>query len=107
MLNWHKRYWPEIGVNTENMSLIQKEGLDLFIKKNADYGDSYKTYGSIGVIVRIGDKINRLNSITSSSISMVNTESVRDTLIDLHNYSAIAIMLLDSQRGVEKLNSII
>lgn len=97
MWNWHKRYWPEIGVNAENMSLIQKEGLDLFIKKNADYGDSYKTYGSIGVIVRIGDKINRLNSITSSSISMIDTESMRDTLIDLHNYSAMAIMLLDSQ----------
>ena len=30
---------------------------------------------------------------------MVNDEQVRDTLIDLHNYSAMAIMLLD-----EKLN---
>ena len=24
------------------IKLIQKEGLDLFIKKNADYGDAYK-----------------------------------------------------------------
>jgi len=26
---------------------------------------------------------------------MVNDESLRDTLIDLHNYSAMAVMLMD------------
>ena len=51
----------------------------------------------------MGDKISRLKSITSTSISLVNTESVRDTLIDLHNYSAMAIMLLDeNEKKVSK-----
>ena len=74
---------------------VQKEALELFKKKNADYGDSFATYGPIGVIVRIGDKINRLNSITKNGVHMVNDESLRDTLIDLHNYSAMAVMLMD------------
>lgn len=87
------------------MKLVQKEGLDLFIKKNTDYGDSYKTYGPIGVLVRIGDKINRLSTITNNSISVIPTESLRDTLIDLHNYSAMAIMLLDSRE--KKLNRLV
>ena len=82
--------------DTYKMQQIQKEGLELFIKKNTDYGDAYKTYGPIGVLVRIGDKINRLSTITSNSISIIKTESLRDTLIDLHNYSAMAIMLVDS-----------
>jgi hypothetical protein len=43
----------------------------------------------------MGDKIARLQSITTKAVSLVNTESLRDTLIDLHNYSAMAIMLLD------------
>ena len=30
-----------------------------------------------------------------NSITMVNDEKIRDTLIDLHNYAAMAIMLLD------------
>ena len=81
----------------QDMKKIQEEGLELFVRQNNDYGDSFKTYGPIGVLVRIGDKINRLNTITSRSITMVNTESLRDTLIDLHNYSAMAIMLLDKQ----------
>jgi len=87
------------------MKVIQKEGLDLFIKKNNDYGDAYKTYGPIGVLVRIGDKINRLSTITNSSITLIPTESLRDTLIDLHNYSAMAIMLLDSKES--KLNRLV
>ena len=74
---------------------IQKEALELFSKKNKDYGDAFSTYGPIGVIVRMGDKISRLQSIKKNSITMVNDEKIRDTLIDLHNYAAMAIMLLD------------
>ena len=49
----------------------------------------------IGVIVRIGDKISRLTSLSKNSIQLVDDESVRDTLIDLHNYAAMAVMLMD------------
>ena len=43
----------------------------------------------------MSDKIQRFISINNSGISLVNSESLRDTLIDLHNYSAMALMLLD------------
>ena len=82
----------------EQMETIQKEGLELFKKKNQDYGDAFASYGVIGVLVRMGDKISRLQSITTNSISLINGESLRDTLIDLHNYSAMAIMLLDEDK---------
>tara|TARA_Y100000389_G_scaffold199992_1_gene239521 strand:+ start:1135 stop:1416 length:282 start_codon:yes stop_codon:yes gene_type:complete len=81
----------------ETMKTIQDEARELFSKKNADYGDSFATYGTIGVLVRMGDKINRLQSIEKNKVSFVNDESMRDTLIDLHNYSAMAIMLLDEK----------
>jgi len=77
------------------MAKVQSEGLELFKRKNSDYGDAFASYGVIGVLVRMGDKILRAQSITNSSISLVNSETLRDTLIDLHNYSAMAIMLLD------------
>lgn len=91
----------------EQLSNIQKEALKLFEKKNADYGDSFATYGPVGVIVRMGDKISRLNSITNNGITLVDTESLRDTLIDLHNYSAMAIMLIDEPKIVNnRINQI-
>ncbi len=81
----------------EKMKKIQNDGLELFIKKNIDYGDAFAKYGTIGVLMRIEDKLQRLMSITKNKIILVNDESIRDTLIDLHNYSAMAIMLLDEQ----------
>ena len=84
------------------MRMIQKRGLDLFRRKNADYGDAFATYGAVGVIVRMGDKISRLSSINTTNITLVNDESIKDTLIDLHNYSAMAIMLMEERE--EKIN---
>jgi len=83
----------------EQMTAVQKEALDIFTKKNHDYGDSFATYGPTGVIVRIGDKIQRLQSITRKGIMMVNDEPIRDTLMDLHNYCAMAIMLMDENKS--------
>ena len=84
------------------MKAVQDESLELFARKNKDYGDSFAKYGSVGVIVRLGDKIERLSSITRTGITMVNDESVRDTLIDLHNYAAMAVMLMDEKPNNEK-----
>lgn len=81
----------------ELMKEIQKEGLELFIKKNNDYGDAFANYGPVGVLVRIGDKISRLTNITKTGITLVQDEKLRDTLIDLHNYAAMAIMLMDEK----------
>jgi hypothetical protein len=74
---------------------VQDEAYELFKKKNHDYGDAFSKYGSIGVLIRLGDKINRLISIDKKNISLINSESLRDTLIDLNNYSSMAIMLMD------------
>jgi hypothetical protein len=82
----------------EQMERIQKEALDIFIKKNADYGDAFAKYGIVGVLVRMDDKIQRGINITKNKISLVEDESIRDTLLDLHNYSAMAIMLLDENK---------
>lgn len=80
----------------EQLKKIQKEGLELFIKKNADYGDAFAKYGVVGVLMRIEDKIQRALSITNKGVNLVNDEGIKDTLIDLHNYAAMAIMLLST-----------
>ena len=82
---------------SKTLRKIQDEGLQLFRQKNQDYGDAFATYGPVGVLVRIGDKIARLNHISNSVVTLVKDENLRDTLIDLHNYAAMAIMLLDEK----------
>jgi len=77
------------------MTSIQSEAFDLFVRKNQDYGDAFAIYGTIGVLVRLQDKISRALKISNSQINLVESENLRDTLIDLHNYAAMAIMLID------------
>jgi hypothetical protein len=81
----------------EQMKQIQSEGLALFTKKNADYGDAFAKYGVIGVLMRIEDKIQRSLSITKNGVNLVNDEGIKDTLLDLHNYAAMALMLLEEK----------
>ena len=81
------------------MITVQKEGLELFKKKNKDYGDAFAKYGTIGVLMRIEDKIQRSMTITKNGVNLVNDEGIRDTLIDLHNYAAMGIMLLDEKES--------
>lgn len=82
----------------EQYKNVQKEAVELFRKKNQDYGDAFANYGTVGVLVRLGDKIARCQSISNKGISLVQDEKLRDTLIDLHNYAAMAIMLLDEDK---------
>jgi len=78
----------------EQLSEIQAQALELFKKKNADYGDAFAKFGIIGVLMRIEDKIQRALSITKNGVNLVEDEGLKDTLLDLHNYAAMALMLL-------------
>ena len=72
----------------EQMKKVQSAALEIFTKKNIDYGDKY---GVIGVLMHIEDKIQRSMSITKNGVNLVNDEGICDTLLD----SAMAIMLLN------------
>lgn len=78
---------------TQQMIQIQSEALELFKIKNADYGDAFAKYGIVGVIMRIQDKLQRAISISECGVHLVKDEALRDTLLDLHNYAAMALML--------------
>ena len=81
----------------QQMIGVQQTGLELFKKKNADYGDAFAKYGTIGVLMRIEDKIQRSLSITKNGVNLVSDEGIKDTLLDLHNYAAMALMLLQEK----------
>ena len=76
---------------------IQNEAFELFKKKNADYGNAFEEFRTIGILIRMNDKIKRAININDKQISLVDDESLRDTLIDLHNYSALAVTLLEKK----------
>jgi hypothetical protein len=87
----------------DQMKTIHSEALELFTKKNADYGDAFAKFGIIGVLMRIEDKIQRSLTITKNGVNLVDDEKIRDTLLDLHNYAAMGLMLLDEKDESSKI----
>ena len=90
----------------QQLENTQKECLELFRKKNKDYGDAFAKFGLIGVLMRIEDKIQRSLSITKNGVQLINDESLKDTLMDLHNYAAMGVMLLDEETEDITMNTL-
>ena len=72
-----------------------------YIRKNADYGDSFgesvRDLGIVAAVVRIGDKYNRIKSLAKKTADEIKVkgESVRDTLLDMANYCVMTVVEMD------------
>ena len=77
---------------------IMDQAGNLLVRKHHDYGPkniAHSPGGPLnGLRVRMWDKIARINNLLDSGVEPSN-ESLRDSFLDLLNYSAIAMMVLD------------
>lgn len=76
----------------------------LYQRKNHDYGDSfgefYAEFGLISTCMRLTDKLKRLKSFAKGADMQVKDESIKDTLMDLANYSIMT--LVEMEMAAEK-----
>lgn len=98
--------WTEIAIEAiEELRLRNEwdsgEMCSLLASKQHDYGHgNIQSFGLKGVLVRISDKIERLNNLKSKK-SKAKNESVLDTLRDIVGYCVIALMLNDETFSLE------
>ena len=78
--------------HNKNSQKIYQESRDLFEKKNNDYGDAFMDYTTIGILVRLGDKIKRTENLIKKN--QPNFESIDDSLFDSFNYVILGLMLI-------------
>lgn len=85
---------------------IEEEMYKTYIKKNHDYGNSFEQsldkFGLIASVVRLSDKINRLETLVKKD-ALVKDESIKDTLLDAANYAIMTVMWLNNQKGNDKV----
>jgi hypothetical protein len=68
---------------------------DVLCSKQHDYGHhNISKFGTIGIMVRMSDKAERLKNLRLRDLSPQN-ESLVDTLLDILGYSVLALMWLD------------
>ena len=72
----------------------------VYVAKNKDYGDSFSQsldkFGIIASLVRMGDKMNRIDSLYDKPTTEVD-ESLVDSLEDLANYAIMTAIWLEKQ----------
>ena len=82
--------------------------MELYLPKNAAYGDSFhKLYSELGIIsavTQISHKYNRLVNLSKNrNIDTIETnESITDTLLDLANYCILTAMEIEREQNKEK-----
>ena len=86
-------------INAETMKKVYDENYQTFLKKNADYGNSFEEslneFGEVAGIVRISDKYRRLVNLTKNENNVL--ESKIDTLKDMANYCLMLAVWLEEQ----------
>lgn len=66
-----------------------------YIRKNADYGDSYgqlRTKYPDSILIRLFDKFSRLERLITGHEAQVKDESIEDTLMDMANYALMEVV---------------
>lgn len=107
-INTDRSLWSFIGRHSLRILFLvgqypsQESLVETLIRKQKDYGpENIARFGNIGLLIRMHDKIARLENLLKKSnndfntavlINTVSDETIIDTLIDIIGYSAIAIM---------------
>jgi len=69
------------------IDLMNQECKELLISKNKDYSsDNLIMVGPPGIASRLVDKVHRLYNLSSNS-NLLNHETIKDTLMDIQNYT--------------------
>ena len=68
---------------------------EVYRAKNHDYGNSFAKLREkypISILIRLADKLNRLDTLLMGDAAKVKDESIDDTLLDLANYAVMELV---------------
>jgi len=103
MTTYHRNR-PVLKTKVERHQDICAELNALYVRKNADYGDSFhESYVEEGMAmsrIRLMDKLNRFKKLSKNpETAQMKDESIRDTLIDLANYAIMTVLEMDEDKA--------
>ncbi len=85
---------PEL--TREKLEAVANETIELLLRKNHDYGNSWCRQGLAGVLVRLSDKFFRFENLAGSTEALVVDEKIEDTLQDALAYCMLGLLYLRS-----------
>ena len=92
-----------VEVTRSKLEAIAYSVVNLVLKKNKDYGDAWQGQGINGALVRLADKLYRVDTLADGRERLVQDENVLDTLVDAIGYALLGILYLQ-ENGMGSLD---
>jgi len=86
------------AINLGRLTDLVERITNLVYDKNQDYGDAWQRYGVFTPLIRINDKILRLEKLSDGRTALFPEENIADTLIDIIGYAVLALMWIMANR---------
>lgn len=90
---------PVLPEEAAQFKEVVNEMISTYVRKNHDYGNSFDKsldkFGLVASVVRMGDKMNRIESLVNKD-AKVKDESIKDTLLDLANYAVMTLVWMNN-----------
>src|SRR5450759_996179 len=86
----------KVAAQREDLQAIMGKAIDLLLRKNHDYGNSWCRQGLAGVLVRLSDKYLRFQNLANGAETLIVDEKIEDTLQDALAYCILGLLYLRS-----------
>lgn len=90
------------ATNLDKLNKRIEEIIDLVVEKNRAYGDAWQLYGPLTALIRIREKLVRLDNVTAGEdgeleITVKSCNAAKEELRDIIGYSLLALLWIDTQ----------
>lgn len=82
----------KVKVTRSKLINVACDVIEIVLAKNHDYGDAWQHHGIIGPLIRLSDKLCRLETLADGREAVVVGESIDQTLEDACGYALLALL---------------
>lgn len=87
------------AVNLARLDGMVDELIDLLVDKNMQYKDAWQDFGIFTPLMRIREKLIRVESLIDGRSVLVHDENVMAELMDIIGYGLLAMLWIEGQDG--------
>lgn len=84
-----------VDVSKDKLESLTFDIIDLIMEKNKDYKDAWQRYGIFTPLIRLNDKLLRVENLIGGHEALIADEKVEDTLKDIVGYALLALLWLN------------
>ncbi len=89
------------AVNLDDLNRLVNELIALLLDKNEKYKDAWQDFGIFTPLLRIREKLIRVENLIDGRPVLIHDEDVRNEMLDVAGYALLCILWMDNQNGEE------